>query len=384
MTTLEVRNYNKGNGEYFGPEDELNPEDMVKCTQFAQDQCEKNDIYNRTKNLQIDDEVFRISNQNVALVSFIGPYNILKVKHSSLQFCIRGAYDSVPSAVTTARKIVEEKDGNKYDIMTVGMYEWVAIPPSEEFMGNDGIENHEVFLNNVIIKHLKDLELKKQIFEMRKNKMKSNVDINKKVTIEEVDGEEENNNDNDVGSESIPENIVEEFIDTKLNAPNKISSEELEGAEAKDIFDAEEILDQHKKRSQNWAVISLVGDLENGMALKIHGLFEKESDAENMLDKYKQVEENFDSYIVETCRWLPADPDVNKIKNTVYRNEKLNLLNEAHQKEMEKAEIYSMEARKKGDKIYEGAKLPSIDLSVEESTPNALLDSMSKDPLFKE
>ena len=48
----------------------------------------------------------------------------------------------------------------------MGMYEWIAIPPNKKFM--ESVEKHESFLNGVIVKHRRELELKKQKFEKRK------------------------------------------------------------------------------------------------------------------------------------------------------------------------------------------------------------------------
>ena len=71
----EIKNYNKGGDEYFGPEDELTLEDIEECKKIADRNVIERNGLNQKLNLMKDDEILQVAGQEIALVSFIGPYD---------------------------------------------------------------------------------------------------------------------------------------------------------------------------------------------------------------------------------------------------------------------------------------------------------------------
>ena len=100
-------NLNKGNGEFFGPDDELPLDIKNKCVDDARNNLNNNNGFDLTLNLEKDDIDLRESEQEIALISFVGPYNTLKAKHSKLMFNIRGCCDTIDETRTRLTDIQE-------------------------------------------------------------------------------------------------------------------------------------------------------------------------------------------------------------------------------------------------------------------------------------
>ena len=81
-------------------------------------------------------------------------------------------------------------------------------------------------------------------------------------------------------------------------------------------------------------------------------------------------EETFVSFIVETYRWLPANPDIEQIKDHVYQNEKLNEMNRAHTEEQNRAQDYNMKKKNKG----QNAQLPTYYPQQQVTEPNVTFE----------
>lgn len=349
-------NYNKGNGTYFGPEDELPPEDLEKCKVAAEKYLLDTDAYNKELNLMADDEIFRAPNQNIALVSFIGPYEFLKVKHEKFQICFRGASNTPETTIARLKQIQTSPDGSKYDIYTIGMYEWVAMPPNIKFMKNNDL--HEEFLNGVIVRHRREMALRKELFEARKKKINKYQPTKHESSDSESESEEEEEEVPNIGTLEIPQivNEIAPLSPRSMLAPLDNIQEKLGGLGE---FDPMEKVDQGFVESQKWSVFSLVGNLADGMAIKIHGFYETEEMARNIVDNMKQVDDTFDTYIAEAYRWLPLDSDLENIDH-VYQNEQLNKLYKTHKDESQKAQFYNKNQIVKG-------KIPNVPQLVNES-----------------
>ena len=89
--TDELKNLNLGNGEYFGPDDELPFEIKNKCYSDAISNLKDNDGFDLIRNLEKDEEDLREPGQEISFVSFVGPYDSLRAKHKELYFNVRGA-----------------------------------------------------------------------------------------------------------------------------------------------------------------------------------------------------------------------------------------------------------------------------------------------------
>ncbi len=331
MASQELKNLNIGNGEYFGPDDEL-PEDVkLQCVTNARKNLNDSGGYDRVLNLEKDDVDLREPGQEIALISFVGPYTSLKAKYKDLYFNVRGACESVDD--TRSRLTEIQKITKKYDVYTFEMYTWIAIPPNPEFM--DSNDAHEDYLNKLIISHKLKLEVDKEMYEARKRLMGNNPDLNVHsegmVEIEDSkETEDSENKDVETVTEveiSKPETITK--IDSESFATHNCVKEQK--------FESKEKLDECKSEGQEWAVISIVGNNELGHALKIKGFYEKEEDARTKTKELSEIDPTYNNYVVETYRWLNADISPDDIEDQVYDNEELNSMNQEHKKGKNKA-----------------------------------------------
>jgi hypothetical protein len=323
----EQKNLNVGNGEYFGPDDELSVDIQKECIARAKAELIDTKGFDLFLNLEKDDQDLREHGQEISLISFLGPYDSLKAKHETLLFNIRGCCDTVDK---TRKKLTDiEKITKKYDIYTFEMYTWIAIPPNPEFMEDN--DKHELYLNKIICDHKLKLQVDKELFETRKRLMTTNPDLNSepnkiKDEVEKVEKVEEVEKVEKV--EEIEE--VEEIVTISKTDVSSIKDNVEE-------LDAKEKLDECKNYGQDWAVISIVGTDILGRALKVKGFYETEDEARVKSEMLTGVDNTFDNYIVACYSWLKADIKPDEIDDQVYDNEELNNMNKEHKSQKNKA-----------------------------------------------
>jgi hypothetical protein len=330
---MKMQNLNKGDGTYFGPEDELSTEDTELCEKLALRELADDDGFNINKNLQIDDETIQVPGQTIALVAFIGPYNFLRAKHPVFQLNLICGCADPQSALRKLRKNTD----HRYDIYTLGMYEWIALPPNEEFMKDP--KAHEEFLNSIIIRHKKDLLLRKHLFEFRKTRIMESKKVSE-VVEETRPLELESLPETKIVTSEVPVapdiSDVPEVPEVRLPASPPVG--EFEGTED---WDPAEKLDEIGLRSQQWVILSTVGTLETGFAIKIQGFYETEDAARKVLDRIRQMDDTFETYVAEAGRWLPANVRAEDIPDQVFQNEHLTELFRNHRDEKQKALDFS-------------------------------------------
>jgi len=371
----DLRNLNRGDGTYFGPEDELSQEHIEKCIKKAIRELVESDGYNKQVNLETDEEAFRVPGQNVALVSFIGPYDILKVKHDKFQINLRGATGDIVGARKRINKITSE-GALVYDIFTIGMYEWVAIPPNISFMQDNNL--HEDFLNGIIVRHKKDLLIKKYMFEMRKELITKS-----KKTAQIIETEEpivEPTEEPILIPTVLRTDAIEDRTVSSVECDEDITTEEpiiplirsevpefLNTPSQTDDFDSSEKLNECAINSQNWVIFSMVGDLTDGMAIKIQGFSDTEESARKVMERRRQIDDTFETYVAEAYRWLPVEHNMDEIEDQVFQDEHLNKLYRTHIEEKKKAEDYNRVQKSKGN-------------APRSIAPSEILDSMDSLP----
>jgi hypothetical protein len=323
-------NLNKGNGEYFGPDDELSNEVKSECIDRARKNLTENKGFDLELNLEKDDTDFREPGQEIACVSFVGPYDSLKAKHDTLQFNLRGSCDTIDE--TRQRLTDIQKKTKKYDIYTLEMYTWIAVPPNPKFMEDN--DAHEVYLNKLISSHRFKMEINKEMFEARKGLMTENDDTNvevdklledvsKESVAEATESEATEVTESEV--ETVPKLDVKEFVKTNNTAEER--------------FKPKEKLNECADDDQNYAVVSIVGNDKMGRALKIKGFYETEAEARTKADLLSEIDDTFENYVVESYRWLPVNIEPDQIEDQVYRDESLNEMHSKYKTEQKKANI---------------------------------------------
>jgi excinuclease UvrABC nuclease subunit len=112
---------------------------------------------------------------------------------------------------------------------------------------------------------------------------------------------------------------------------------------ATDNIDYNLATDPIKVPGQNWACISFVSPDSNqknkNLGMKIRGVFDLHSEAEDYVKRLIKLDPLFDIYICQMYDWCLVPPDPEKINNQTYQNEELNKI----VSEYRKNQIYAKE-----------------------------------------
>jgi hypothetical protein len=157
--------------------------------------------------------------------------------------------------------------------------------------------------------------------------------------------------------------------------------------------------DPIKVPGQNWACVSFVSPDSNqkskSMGMKIRGVFDLHSEAEDYVKRLIKLDPVFDIYICQMYDWCLVPPDPEKITNQTYQNEELNNIisgyrkNQIYAKEhfeerkREMIEQAAEDARRAALKKIEEEEARLSEISEEPNievdgtaTPSELMDSM--------
>lgn len=361
--TMDLINLNKGDTETFGPEDELDEFALIRARKEAVRDMLLGGVFDRERVLESDPETVRRPNQKFALVSFIGPYSILNVKHADLQMCVRDYADNIDQA---RRKVMNLKRKNDmYCIYLFEMYSWIAVPPNKVFMNS--VLKHEEYLHKMIIHHKYDFEYRKNVFEERKQRMTQNPDMNigeqdlltdrsqseQEGAVADTDDDEEGYDAGSSDSSEKPEDtedneVSEDLINSSLGVVqekiepvgDRVNVTMLNDDDDAEIFDSDEILLPKPHTPQRFVVLSKIGDEISGYAVKIRGIFDDEAKAKEIVEKLGKLDPAFENYIAECYRWLPLQVTPEDIDDQVYGNEILDNMHKEYKSQKQQARQY--------------------------------------------
>lgn len=173
---------------YFDPNDEIPEEDLKDIDEKVEKKLkeENSKELNLMKSLEL-----AVPGQNWVLVSFTGAS--CRQKTEQLGMKIWGCFNEIKEAKDHADKLSRIKENNIFDIFILEMYTWAIVPPDPQCM--DDQVYHEEKLHNIITDHRKEQLKAKEVFDMRKERLKNNPDFNqynrnKQVLSELMNGEE--------------------------------------------------------------------------------------------------------------------------------------------------------------------------------------------------
>lgn len=164
------------NEEEFTIWDSLTVEEQEQCIKLAKDALDYKKVYDPVLNLEQDP--ITVPGQNYAVVSWIGP--TFKGKTENYGFRIMGAFGDLTEARVYAMKV--NKTYPMYDTGIMQMNHFcLGYPDPSDLQDSNGRKLTEKeaqdkldsTLNEFIVRHKTDMEVKYQIFEARKNKLKS-------------------------------------------------------------------------------------------------------------------------------------------------------------------------------------------------------------------
>lgn len=105
--------------------------------------------------------------QNFALMSVVSENSNQKSERCALK--IRGVFNTIKEANEHAELL--HKSDQSYDIFVVEMYNWLLLPPDLTKIKDQKFVDER--LNNIIVAHNESKEQAQQLFEERKNELKS-------------------------------------------------------------------------------------------------------------------------------------------------------------------------------------------------------------------
>ena len=112
---------------------------------------------------------------------------------------------------------------------------------------------------------------------------------------------------------------------------------------ATDNMDYNLATDPIKVPGQNWACVSFVSpdssQKNKNLGMKIRGVFDLHSEAEDYVKRLIKLDPVFDIYICQMYDWCLVPPDPEKITNQTYQNEELNSIISGYRKN----QIYAKE-----------------------------------------
>jgi hypothetical protein len=179
---------------HFDPTDELTKDEIQQCFDKADQALEI--ANNKELNLMKSD--ITVPGQEWVLVSFVGQDCAQKTE--TLGMKVWGCFDTIQDAKKHADKINKLDENKIFDIFILEMYTWARIPPDPQCI--DDQNYHEEQLHTLITEHKRQQLRAKEVFDLRKDKLKNNPDINQYNRNKEVIKELMGNQLDDTPNES--------------------------------------------------------------------------------------------------------------------------------------------------------------------------------------
>jgi len=156
---------------HFDPTDSLTQDEIRECHEKVEQALE----IENNKELNLEKSDVRIPDQEWCLVSFVGKG--LNQKTQDLGMKIWGCFADIKMARDHAKKLSKMEENKIFDIFILEMYTWAKIPPDPQCM--DDQEYHEEKLHDLITDHKRQQLRAKEVFDLRKEKLQKNEDINR-------------------------------------------------------------------------------------------------------------------------------------------------------------------------------------------------------------
>jgi len=157
------------------PTDALTEDEDRECSIRAIEKVKRE----HDKDLALMKSSIQIPKQNYALVTFVGPTMNQKTPDKTNGMKIWGAFNTLEQAQKHAEFINKTVENKDFDIYVVEMYEFLLVPPDPSKIGDT--EYSDKRLNEIIKKYKAQKYKQKEVFDMRKQKLMNNPDINQLI-----------------------------------------------------------------------------------------------------------------------------------------------------------------------------------------------------------
>ena len=156
--------------EHFDPTENLTEDEIKECYEKVEQALE----IGNDKDLNLEKSDLGVSDQEWCLVSFIGKE--CSQKTNELGMKIWGCFGDIQSAKKHADKLNKIEENKIFDIFILEMYTWARIPPDPECIEDQNY--HEEKLHDLITDHKRQQMRSKEVFDLRKEKLMKNEDVN--------------------------------------------------------------------------------------------------------------------------------------------------------------------------------------------------------------
>lgn len=231
----------------FDPNDTLTPEEIKECSEKVEQALAiSND---KELNLMKSDVV--VPGQEWCLVSFVGKG--LKQETEELGMKIWGCFNDIKAAKKHADKLNKIEENKIFDIFILEMYTWARIPPDPQCI--DDQNYHEEKLHELITDHKRQQLRAKEVFDLRKEKLSNNPDVNqfnrnkqvlKELMNDTIEEETEENTEETVQNEEALKVIHGEPL--KLPKLEVIPKDEQSGVVSEKIQDGVSVLPSEEEK----------------------------------------------------------------------------------------------------------------------------------------
>ncbi len=231
----------------FDPNDTLTPEEIKECSEKVEQALAiSND---KELNLMKSDVV--VPGQEWCLVSFVGKG--LKQETEELGMKIWGCFDDIKVAKKHADKLNKIEENKIFDIFILEMYTWARIPPDPQCI--DDQNYHEEKLHELITDHKRQQLRAKEVFDLRKEKLSSNPDVNqfnrnkqvlKELMNDTIEEETEENTEETVQNEEALKVIHGEPL--KLPKLEVVPKDEQSGVVSEKVQDGVSVLPSEEEK----------------------------------------------------------------------------------------------------------------------------------------
>ena len=166
---------------------EFDPNDDITNEQRTQARTAAEDHISATTNMELNllKDNIRVPKQEYACVSFVAPG--LRQKTDSIGLKIKGCFETLEQAQEHASDLM--KEDHTFDVYVVEMYNWLLVPPDPKAMEDQVY--HDERLNTLVHEHLLEQEVAKREFDLRKDLLMKNKDVNRELLAAQlgVEGE---------------------------------------------------------------------------------------------------------------------------------------------------------------------------------------------------
>lgn len=328
----------------LGLQEELSKEEHRIAEIEAKALLERLGLLDQDTNLDTDSN--QEPGQAFVVASFVGP--TLTAKTDIYGMRVFGAFPTVEEASDFIDGMTPAE--RRYDTGVVEMYKWVPSYP----VAGDTEDAADRFLNDTIVAHRVEVETRKTLFNMRKSRLREN-----EGRIRETDApapdvklDQESVEKMKADAETVAVEKGPAISSAQARLRKKLEDRRkgirTPAAPAKPRLDGSNTVTSrvHDQRYVVLCYAGLKGD-NRRTAMKIKRVFCDYEEAQRFCKEALAMDDTFDLLVAEMYEWIPCDPKVESIR-TVYNNDTLNDMFEAHEEEGRMAAKFHEERRPGG------------------------------------